>query len=78
MTTTQKVAFITGASRGIGLETARQLGKSAITVVLGVRDLKKGKVEAERLRSEGLVAETIRFDAADPKTFEEAYDFFEK
>ena len=38
-----KVAFITGANRGLGLETARELGKQGIVVVLGSRDPKKGE-----------------------------------
>jgi NADP-dependent 3-hydroxy acid dehydrogenase YdfG len=33
----KKVALISGANKGIGLETARQLGKLGITVVLGAR-----------------------------------------
>ena len=35
MTSTAKVAFITGGNRGIGLETARSLGKTGVTVVIG-------------------------------------------
>jgi NAD(P)-dependent dehydrogenase (short-subunit alcohol dehydrogenase family) len=31
-----KVALVTGAARGIGLETARQLGKLGAEVALGV------------------------------------------
>jgi len=31
-------ALITGANRGIGLETARQLGKQGMTVLVGARD----------------------------------------
>jgi len=33
-----KVAFITGGNRGLGLETARELGMQGIVVVLGSRD----------------------------------------
>ncbi len=36
-----KVAFITGGNRGLGLETARELGKQGIVVVLGSRDREK-------------------------------------
>ncbi|HSF71541.1 MAG TPA: SDR family NAD(P)-dependent oxidoreductase, partial [Methylotenera sp.] len=38
---TQKVAFITGANRGIGFETAKGLGALGITVVIGARDTAK-------------------------------------
>ena len=31
----KKVALITGANKGLGLETARQLGKLGYTVLIG-------------------------------------------
>jgi NAD(P)-dependent dehydrogenase (short-subunit alcohol dehydrogenase family) len=61
----QKIAFITGANRGIGLETARGLGKQGITVLLGSRDKAKGEAAAAELRKEGVVnVEAIQFDVA--------------
>jgi NADP-dependent 3-hydroxy acid dehydrogenase YdfG len=39
----KKVALITGANKGMGLETARQLGAQGITVLLGARDLARAK-----------------------------------
>ena len=39
----KKTALITGANKGIGLETARQLGKKDITVLVGARDAEKGE-----------------------------------
>lgn len=78
MSTAEKVAFITGANRGIGRETARGLGKQQITVVLGVRDLEKGKAVAEELRAEGIKAEALRFDITKPADYQEAYNFFDK
>ena len=41
-----RVALITGANRGIGLEVARQLGRHGLTVVLGARDAKSGEAAA--------------------------------
>ncbi len=43
MTTETKIAFITGGNRGIGLETARQLGKLGVKAVIGSRDREKGE-----------------------------------
>ena len=78
MNSSQKVAFITGANRGIGLETARELGKLGIQVVLGVRDPEKSAPVLETLRAEKILAEMIRFDATDPQTFEAVRGFLEE
>jgi NAD(P)-dependent dehydrogenase (short-subunit alcohol dehydrogenase family) len=73
-----KVAFITGANRGLGLETARELGKQAIVVVLGSRDSKKGQTAAAKLRDEGINAESLGFDVTKPQDHQKAYNYFEK
>ena len=73
-----KVAFITGGNRGIGLETARQLGKQGVTVVIGSRDAAKGKEVAETLRSEGADVQAIRFDITKPADYQDAYNYFDK
>jgi NAD(P)-dependent dehydrogenase (short-subunit alcohol dehydrogenase family) len=63
-----KVAFITGANKGIGLETARGLGRLGVRVVLGSRDEAKGRAAAEALRAEGIKdVEAIRFDVTRPE-----------
>src|SRR5690348_15309526 len=63
-----KVAFVTGANKGIGLETARGLGKLGFTVVLGSRDEARGKAAADQLRSEGIKGvEAVRFDVTRPE-----------
>ena len=61
-TNTAKVALITGANKGIGLETARQLGGLGITVLVGARDLKKGEAAAAELNREGIDARAIKLD----------------
>ena len=57
-----KVALITGANKGIGLETARQLGALGITVLVGARDLKKGEAAAAELKKEGIDARALKLD----------------
>jgi NAD(P)-dependent dehydrogenase (short-subunit alcohol dehydrogenase family) len=54
MTTTQKVAVVTGGNRGLGFEASRQLAKKGYHVVLTSRDEAKGKAAAEKLQAEGL------------------------
>src|SRR5215831_13390096 len=62
-----KVAFITGANKGIGLETARGLGKLGYAVVLGSRDEGRGRAAADKLRFEGIEnVEAMRFDVTRP------------
>ncbi|MEP6937162.1 MAG: SDR family oxidoreductase [Chthoniobacterales bacterium] len=58
----KKIALITGANKGIGLETARQLGKQNITVLLGARDLAKGQHSADVLKGDGIDARAIEID----------------
>lgn len=73
-----KVAFISGANRGIGFETARKLGELGITVVLGVRDIAKGQAAADQLKAQGIRAEVVHYDAAVPATADEVHAFIER
>ncbi len=74
----KKIAFITGGNRGIGLETARELGEQGVTVVLGARNLAQGQAAAEQLRGKGIDAGAIRYDAADPNSPREVYEFLDQ
>lgn len=73
-----KVAFITGANRGIGFETAKGLGELGITVVLGARDFAKGQAAAKQLQTLGIKAEAIAYDAAQPASGDAAYEYFDQ
>jgi short-subunit dehydrogenase len=44
---TDKVAVVTGAGQGIGLEVCRQLAERGMTVILTARDPEKMKAAAE-------------------------------
>jgi len=55
--TNRRVALITGANRGVGLQTAKDLGPEGVILLLGARDLPKGEAEAEKMRQEAFEAE---------------------
>ena len=58
-----KTVLITGANKGIGFETARQLAQQGYHVYLGSRDLANGQRAAKQLHAEGLAAvEAIQLD----------------
>lgn len=46
-----RVAIVTGASGGLGAETARALASAGARVLLGVRDLAKGEAAAQSIRA---------------------------
>ncbi|MFI8193503.1 SDR family oxidoreductase [Streptomyces sp. NPDC085946] len=59
------VAVVTGANRGIGYEVVRQLADRGHRVVLGSRDLEKGRAAAARLDPGGARITAVRLDVAD-------------
>jgi NAD(P)-dependent dehydrogenase (short-subunit alcohol dehydrogenase family) len=57
-----KVALITGANRGIGLETARQLGEQGVTVLVAARKLATAEETAASLKAQGIDAYPIQLE----------------
>ena len=62
----ERIALITGANRGLGLETARQLGRSGVKTIIAARDAAKGERAASELRAEGLDAGSVVLDVTSP------------
>jgi NAD(P)-dependent dehydrogenase (short-subunit alcohol dehydrogenase family) len=76
-TTHQRVALITGGNRGLGLQTAKELGSQGIILLIGARSLAKGEAAAKELRKNGFEAEAIRLEVTDPATHAKAYKHIE-
>ncbi len=68
----KRVVLITGANKGIGLETARQLGKAGHTVLIGSRDRQRGEAAAKQLSAEGVDAHAVELDVNSPASIEKA------
>ena len=64
----QPVAVVTGAYRGLGLETCRQLAARRHTVILTARREREGRAAAERLRAEGLDVAFHLLDVTDEQS----------
>ncbi|KRB82399.1 short-chain dehydrogenase [Sphingomonas sp. Root710] len=65
MADTKRIALVTGANKGIGLEIARQLAQTGILVILGARDAARGAAAAEALAADGLAVQSLRIDLND-------------
>lgn len=78
MENTKKVAFISGANRGIGFETAKNLAAAGVAVVLGARDLQKGQAAAKQLQALGYEAVAVQYDADQANTVDTVYDLIQK
>jgi NAD(P)-dependent dehydrogenase (short-subunit alcohol dehydrogenase family) len=65
----QRVALVTGANQGIGLQIAKDLVGHGLTVLVGARDFDKGKAAAQAI---GEGAHAIQLDVTDPASIDEA------
>lgn len=70
----KKIAFVTGANKGIGFEIVKQLGEAGWKVILGARSAERGEAAVSQLTSNGLDVEFVQIDMGDLKTIEQATD----
>jgi len=67
-----KIALVTGANKGLGIEIARLLGEAGVTVLVGARSAEAGTAAAAVLQGEGLDAHFLAIDVTDPVSIEAA------
>jgi 3-oxoacyl-[acyl-carrier protein] reductase len=70
---TNKTAFVTGASRGIGRACALALGQAGARVVVAARDRKKLEEVAEEIRALGREAFIVEIDLASADSIKAAF-----
>lgn len=71
----QKVALITGANRGLGFETAKQLGQQGVTVIIAARTTDKAQEAADKLKQDGIDAYGIQLDVTNKAHYQPAVDY---
>ena len=69
------VAVVTGAYRGLGLETCRQLADKGYAVILTARQEQKGLAAAEALQGKGLEVRFHPLDVTDEGSIQRLADF---
>ena len=72
------VTLVTGANKGLGFETSRQLAEQGITVLMGARNAGKGKAAVKKLKDAGLPVEFILLDVTNAEYIRNAADEIEK
>jgi len=65
MADSNRIALVTGANKGIGLEIARQLAQTGVFVIIGARDPARANAAVEDLSSQGLTAQSVSIDLND-------------
>jgi NAD(P)-dependent dehydrogenase (short-subunit alcohol dehydrogenase family) len=60
-----RIAFVTGANRGIGLATARRLARECGHVIVAARNAEAGQRAGDRLSREGFSVSSLTMDVTD-------------
>ena len=71
----EKIALVTGANRGIGLEISKQLAAQGITVVLTARNMQTGRPLVNELRQQWKHTWFHQLDVTDEASIQDLYNY---
>ena len=71
----KKIALITGANKGIGFETAKQLGKADVKVIAASRNKERGEKAVAALVADGIDAEFLQLDVDNATDIQHAFEY---
>ncbi|MDD5363225.1 MAG: SDR family oxidoreductase [Ignavibacteria bacterium] len=74
----KKTVLITGANKGIGFETAKQLGAMGFEVFLTARNKGNGETAVMKLKRKGMDCKFIQMDVTEISTIRIAYEVLSK
>jgi NAD(P)-dependent dehydrogenase (short-subunit alcohol dehydrogenase family) len=77
-TTSQQIALVTGANKGLGRETARRLAAVGMTVLVGARDAGRGQAAAAELAAGGADVRFLPLEVTDADSVEKAASWIEE
>lgn len=77
MVDTTRIALVTGANKGIGLEIARQLAETGIIVIIGARNADRTKAALDELKSIGGAVDSVQIDVTLEASIAEAASHIE-
>lgn len=73
----KKVALVTGANKGLGLEMAKQLAQKGIQVILTARDPEKGAKAIKELELIGLNVELLQLETTSSSDIQRVKEYIE-
>ncbi len=73
-----RIALVTGANKGLGFETSRQLALKGIKIFIGARDISKGVSASKKLKEQGLDVESLELDITNLNHIKQVKQYFEK
>jgi NAD(P)-dependent dehydrogenase (short-subunit alcohol dehydrogenase family) len=74
----KKIALVSGANKGLGFETSRQLAELGIKVFMGARNESRGTAAAQKLQAEGHDVKYLQLDVTDPGQIRQVCSLIEK